>query len=139
MKKLLNFTLILALLFAFNTSYAVSGTYASLGKTIDQTSLDLKQGAKKSKLSKKKIKRLQKIQKKIAKKQAKGGKSQVVALLLVLFFGVLGIHRFYLGHNLIGVLMLLTAGLFGILALIDLVRIIIGSLKPKDGDYETKL
>jgi TM2 domain-containing membrane protein YozV len=67
------------------------------------------------------------------------GKSQVIALVLVILVGVLGIHRFYLGHIGIGVLMLLTGGVCGILALIDLIRIITGDLKPKDGEYTETL
>lgn len=67
------------------------------------------------------------------------GKSQVIALVLVFLVGVLGIHRFYLGYTGIGIAQLLTFGGCGIWALIDLVRIIIGDLKPKDGDYTTKL
>ncbi|MFN8395630.1 MAG: TM2 domain-containing protein [Bacteroidia bacterium] len=66
-----------------------------------------------------------------------GGKSQLVAFLLCLFLGYLGIHRFYLGYTGIGILELLTAGLCGILTLIDFIRIIIGDLGPKGGDYET--
>ena len=68
-----------------------------------------------------------------------GGKSQLVALLLCLFIGYLGIHRFYLGYTGLGVLMLLTGGVCGILTLIDFIRICIGDLKPKGGDYETTL
>ncbi len=65
-----------------------------------------------------------------------GGKSQLVAFLLCFFFGVLGIHRFYLGHIGMGILYLLTGGLCGIGALIDFILILTGSLKPKDGEYE---
>ena len=64
-----------------------------------------------------------------------GGKSQLVALLLCIFLGAIGIHRFYLGYIGIGVLMLLTAGCCGILAIIDLIRIIIGDLEPMNGGY----
>lgn len=67
------------------------------------------------------------------------GKSQLVALLLCIFLGALGIHRFYLGYPGIAILMLFTGGLCGILALIDLIRIITGDLKPKKGDYSDKL
>jgi TM2 domain-containing membrane protein YozV len=67
-----------------------------------------------------------------------GGKSQIVALVLVLLVGALGIHRFYLGYTGIGILMLLTGGLCGILVLIDLIRIITGNLKPVSGDYTEK-
>ena len=65
-----------------------------------------------------------------------GGKSQLIALILVLLVGGLGIHRFYLGHIGIGVLMLLTGGVCGILLIIDLVRIITGDLRPRYGDYD---
>jgi hypothetical protein len=68
-----------------------------------------------------------------------GGKSQLVALLLCIFVGYLGIHRFYLGYTGIGILELLTAGLCGILTLIDLIRIITGDLQPKGGEYETTI
>lgn len=70
---------------------------------------------------------------------AASGKSQLVAALLCFFLGGLGVHRFYLGYTGIGILMLLTLGLFGILTLIDFIRILTGSLKPKDGDYAEKL
>lgn len=66
-------------------------------------------------------------------------KSQLVALLLVIFLGYLGIHRFYLGYTGIGILMLLTGGLCGILVLIDFIRIIIGDLGPKGGSYDETL
>jgi TM2 domain-containing membrane protein YozV len=70
---------------------------------------------------------------------AAGGKSQLIALLLCALVGVVGIHRFYLGYTTIGIIQLLTAGGCGIWALIDLVRIITGDLKPKDGDYTETL
>ena len=68
-----------------------------------------------------------------------GGKSQVIALILVLVAGGLGIHRFYLGYTWQGIVQLLTLGGCGIWAIIDLIRIITGDLKPKDGEYETTL
>lgn len=68
-----------------------------------------------------------------------GEKSQVVALVLVLLVGTLGIHRFYLGYTWQGVVQLLTAGGCGVWTLIDLIRIVTGNLKPKDGDYAKKL
>lgn len=68
---------------------------------------------------------------------AMGGKSQIVALLLCIFLGGLGIHRFYLGYIWQGVVQLLTAGGFGIWWLIDLIRIIIGDLTPKNGEYDS--
>lgn len=67
------------------------------------------------------------------------GKSQLTAVLLAFFLGGLGIHRFYLGYTGLGILELLTFGVFGILALIDFIRILTGDLKPKDGEYAKKL
>jgi len=68
-----------------------------------------------------------------------GGKSQIVAAILAFFIGVLGIHRFYLGYTWQGIVQLLTAGGCGIWALIDFIRILIGDLKPKDGEYDETL
>lgn len=68
-----------------------------------------------------------------------GGKSQVIALILVLLVGGLGIHRFYLGYTWQGVVQLLTGGGCGVWALIDLIRIITGDLGPKDGSYDKTL
>ncbi len=87
----------------------------------------------------------EKIGLKIATKQMQksaaegGGKSQLVALLLALFVGVLGIHRFYLGYTGIGIVQLLTAGGLFIWAFIDLILIITGDLKRKTGNYEKTL
>ena len=68
-----------------------------------------------------------------------GGKSQVIALLLCALIGGLGIHRFYLGYTWQGIVQLLTLGGCGIWSLIDLIRIIMGTLKPKNDEYETTL
>ncbi len=65
-------------------------------------------------------------------KTAGSGKIQIVALVLCLFLGFLGIHRFYLGYTLMGVLYIFTFGLFGIGWLIDLILLIIpNGLTPK--------
>lgn len=66
----------------------------------------------------------------------KGGnemKSKVVALILSIFLGELGIDRFYLGYIGTGILKLITCVGFGIWWLIDLIMIATGKLKPKDG------
>ena len=60
-------------------------------------------------------------------------KNRLVALLLCLFLGGLGIHRFYAGKIGTGIIWLITGGLFGIGALIDLILIICGKFKDKSG------
>jgi hypothetical protein len=67
---------------------------------------------------------------------AEGGKSQLTAAIICFLVGVLGIHRFYLGYTWQGIVQLLTLGGCGIWSLIDLIRILMGSLQPKDGPYE---
>lgn len=64
-------------------------------------------------------------------------KSRGIALILVAFLGALGIHRFYVGKTGTGILWLLTFGLFGIGALIDLITIVCGTFKDKDGKLLT--
>ena len=61
-------------------------------------------------------------------------KSKLTAILLCFFLGSLGIHRFYLGDTLIGVIQLLTFGGFLIWVIVDLIRLIIGSLKDSEGN-----
>jgi TM2 domain-containing membrane protein YozV len=80
-----------------------------------------------------------KIAQKLAPKKTAGGKSQLVAALLCFFIGGLGIHRFYLGYTWQGIVQILTLGGLGIWVLIDFIRILIGTLGPKDGEYESTL
>lgn len=47
-------------------------------------------------------------------------KSKLIAYLLWLFFGVFGVHKFYLGKIWMGLIYLCTGGVFGIGLLIDL-------------------
>ncbi|MEZ4853943.1 TM2 domain-containing protein [Flavobacterium sp.] len=67
---------------------------------------------------------------------AASGKSQIVATLLCFFAGIIGIHRFYLGYTWQGIVQILTLGGLGIWAFIDLIRIVIGTLQPKNGSYD---
>ncbi len=60
-------------------------------------------------------------------------KARLVVLLLCFFLGPLGVHRFYVGKVGTGILQLLTLGGLGIWALIDLIVIVIGSFKDKEG------
>ncbi|GAA1034376.1 hypothetical protein GCM10009557_38890 [Virgisporangium ochraceum] len=63
-----------------------------------------------------------------------GQKSWIVALLLCLFVGMLGAHRFYVGKVGTAIVQILTiGGFFGIWVLIDLIMILIGKFSDKDG------
>lgn len=55
------------------------------------------------------------------------------ALLLCLFLGFFGVHRFYVGKVGSGILFALTFGVFGFGALLDLVMIICGGFTDKEG------
>lgn len=63
-------------------------------------------------------------------------KNKMVAVILAIFLGGLGVDRFYLGYTGMGILKLLTGGCFGILWLVDIIRIATGSLEPNGGEYE---
>ena len=60
-------------------------------------------------------------------------KSRLAVTLLAFFLGCLGIHRFYLGKIVTGVIMLITAGGLGIWALIDFIMAVAGVMKDKEG------
>ena len=63
----------------------------------------------------------------------KSKKSWLVALLLSIFVGVLGVDRFYLGKTGTGILKLITGGGFGIWWSIDLIIIATSNMEDSEG------
>ena len=61
-------------------------------------------------------------------------KSRLVALILCLLFGVIGVHRFYVGKVGSGILYLFTFGICGIGWAIDCLVILLGGFK--DGTHQ---
>ena len=61
-------------------------------------------------------------------------RKKTTAILLCVFLGGVGGHRFYLGYTLFGIIQLFTGGGFAIWAIIDLVRIIQGNMLDYDGN-----
>ena len=62
-----------------------------------------------------------------------GEKDWLTALLLSLFLGVFGVHRFYVGLTGTGIAQLLTLGGCGIWSFIDFIQIAIGNFRDADG------
>jgi len=64
---------------------------------------------------------------------AQGAKRWRTTLLLTIFAGFFGAHRFYTGHTGIGVVQLMTLGGCGILTVIDLITLLNGSYLDAEG------
>ncbi|KAF9404757.1 hypothetical protein BGZ94_003968 [Podila epigama] len=65
--------------------------------------------------------------------QCESDRSYPIAILLSIFFGYVGVDRFYLGYVISALLKLFTAGGFGIWYIIDIVLIVIGGLPDHNG------
>lgn len=61
-------------------------------------------------------------------------KSYTVTLLLNFFLGWLGIHRFYTGYIIIGIIQLLTLGGLGIWSFIDYIMLVTDRYKDKNNN-----
>jgi TM2 domain-containing membrane protein YozV/ribosomal protein L40E len=61
----------------------------------------------------------------------------LITLLLCVILGYLGAHRFYHGKYGTAILMIITCGGFGIWYILDIIFIILGQFKDKDGNYVT--
>ena len=62
-------------------------------------------------------------------------KSWIVTLLLCIFLGELGIHRFYVGKVGTGLLYLFTGGLFGIGWILDIIWIVLKKFTDNNGYF----
>lgn len=60
-------------------------------------------------------------------------KNRTLTLILCFFVGIFGVHYFYVGKIGIGIVYFITAGLFGIGWLVDIIRIAVGSFRDADG------
>ena len=60
-------------------------------------------------------------------------KNFVATLILCILLGWLGVHRFYVGKWVTGIIMLLTVGGLGIWSLVDLIMIATQTFKDSDG------
>ena len=70
-------------------------------------------------------------------KQAVSGKNRSIAVALNLMFGWMGGHRFYTGQNGVAVAQMFTMGGFGMWWFYDLVTLLTGSYKDKEGQAVT--
>jgi hypothetical protein len=61
--------------------------------------------------------------------------SRLAALLLCIFTGFLGVHRFYVGKIGTGIAMIFTAGGLGIWVLVDFIMIATGGFTDADGRH----
>ena len=71
---------------------------------------------------------------KLLKPNSQSQNQWIVVLLLAFFLGFIGAHRFYVGKNGTGILMILTVGGIGLWVLYDLIVIITGNFKTKEGN-----
>lgn len=55
------------------------------------------------------------------------------AFLLCFFFGVIGVHRFYVGKVGTGIAQIFTLGGLGVWTLVDLIMLIVGAFRDKEG------
>lgn len=62
-------------------------------------------------------------------------KSWLATLLLCIFLGEFGIHRFYVGKVGTGLLYLFTLGFFGIGIIVDIIMIAVGSFTDKGRNF----
>ena len=75
----------------------------------------------------------------LARSDLPSDKGALTTGLLCLLLGVFGAHRFYVGKYVTGFLMLFTLGGFGIWMLVDLILLITGQFRDKEGHRVTEI
>ena len=60
-------------------------------------------------------------------------RARLVTLLLCIFLGIFGAHRFYVGKIGTAILMMCTLGGFGIWTMVDIIFIVCGIFRDKQG------
>lgn len=60
-------------------------------------------------------------------------KSRTTALIFCILLGFFGLHRFYVGKSRSGILYFFTLGMFGLGIIIDLLLLITGQFRDKEG------
>jgi len=70
---------------------------------------------------------------KIAMENNFSQKDWITVLLFCIFLGIIGVHRFYVGKIITGILMILTLGGLGIWWFIDLILIITNQFTDRSG------
>ena len=63
---------------------------------------------------------------------------KVTLFLLCYFFGCFGLHRFYTGKYVSGIVMLCTLGGLGLWMFVDLARILMGKFRDREGNLITE-
>jgi len=70
---------------------------------------------------------------KLCQKAASSDKSRSTALILSIFLGMFGADRLYLGYGVLGILKLCTLGGLGLWWLLDIVLLLVGTLRDANG------
>jgi len=65
---------------------------------------------------------------------AEASKSKITVFLLCFLLGWLGVHRFYVGKIVTGIIWFFTLGIFGIGTLIDLIMILTDNFTDAEGN-----
>lgn len=140
MTKLLSFLLLAVFTLSSAPAFAIAAT-STVGTSIQSTETYASAHVAKQKTEKRgffaKLKNFGQKTKMFFKALAAGSDhNAVIAILLAFFLGGLGLHRVYLGGRPILILLYIITfgGIFGILPLIDFIRLIIGQMDHYEGN-----